>query len=65
MNTGRPDPIFHRGVAWMKVAIPAAIMAAWIRLRISACPMAGKAAPHMIPMGTVLVTNMASTCCTE
>ena len=65
MKMGSPEPTFHRGVDWIKVAMPAAIMAFWIRIRISSWDREGLAAAATMPMGTMFVTNMARICCRE
>ncbi len=63
MKTGSPEPRNPTGVAWMKVATPAAIMAFWMRNSTSACVSEGLAAAATRPIGTMFVTNMASSCC--
>ena len=62
MKMGRPDPTRPMGVHWIKVAMPATIMAFCTSTRTSLFDISAAATR---PMGTRFVTNIARICCRE
>ena len=65
IKIGRPEPRRQTGVACIKVAMPAAIMAFWTRTRTISCGIFGEATAVTTVIGTRFVTNMARICCRE